>query len=122
MKTLEIGQIWRYENREGETASRATILKIESAATETIVHVAVSGVRIQNPHTPSGLSDEIGHLPFSETAVLDSLTELESSNNALPDYEEGYEHWKEAFDKGEAGVFSIGIKQAVDYVEHTMNH
>jgi len=39
----------------------------------------------------------------------------------LPDYEEGYTMWKEAFDAGSAGVYTITIAEAIDVMEATLN-
>ncbi|WP_417237886.1 hypothetical protein [Bizionia sp.] len=119
---LESGQIWKYKTRIGEEKSRVLILKIEKyEEKETVIHISVHGLKIKNAKIETGISEDIGHLPFSEESIIQSLTELVSSNNTLSNYEDGYNQWKDAFKIGNAGVFSISIKEAVDYVEQTMN-
>ena len=120
---LKSGQVWKYNTRKGEEKSRVLILKVEQYDKgETVIHIAVSGLKIKNPQREIGISEEIGHLPFSKESIFKSLIQLESSKNSLPNYLEGYNQWKEAFDSGKGGMFSISVKEAVDYVEQTMNN
>jgi hypothetical protein len=117
------GQIWKYNTRPGEEKSTLTILKVEKYdKAGIVVHVYVSGLKQKNTRVPGGYSDEIGHLPFSKDALLKSVTTLVSSGNKLPDYKGGYDVWKEAFDNNKAGVFSITVSQAVQFVEQAMNN
>jgi len=60
------------------------------------------------------LSDDIGHLPLSKTAVLKSVTTLVSSDEKLPDFREGYNNWKEVFDSKKEGVFSIIVSDTAN--------
>ncbi len=48
------------------------------------------------------------------------MTTLVSSDNKLPDFREGYNNWKEAFDSNKGGIFSIAVSDAVKYVEEVM--
>lgn len=117
------GQIWKYNTRIGEENSTLTILKIEKYEKDGIViHIYVNGLKVKNPHKPTGISDEIGHLPLSKEAILKSVTTLVSENNKLPQYEEGYNSWKDAFDNNKGGIFSITVQEAVKYVEETMSN
>lgn len=118
---FKVGQIWQYETRKEEEESRVIILKVDKTENEIIVHVSVLKAKIKNPQKDGGISNEIGHLPFSRESIDNSLTKLESSNNELPDFIDGYNQWKEAFDSGKGGIFTISVKEAVDYVEQTMN-
>jgi len=63
----------------------------------------------------------IGHSPVSEEAILKSITALISENNTLPDFSDGYGRWKDAFDKNEAGVFSIEVAEIVNFMEEAIN-
>ena len=116
------GQIWQYQTREGEEASRIIILKIERVLwEEVIIHIAVINAKIKNPHKPEGVSTKIGHLPFAEEAIIESLTSLESEDNELPDYIDGYNQWRKTYKSGEGSIFSVSIKEAVAYVEEIVN-
>jgi len=119
---FKVGQIWNYETRKGEENSKIEILKVEKYEKEgIIIHIYVNGLKVKNLNKPSGFSDEIGHLPLSKDAVLKSVTTLISENNELPEFMEGYKNWKKAFDNNTGGIFSIPIKEAVQYVEETMS-
>jgi len=110
------------QGRGGEENSRLTILKVESyKKKEIVIHVYVHGLKLKNPARPGGISTDIGHLPFAKVAVLNGVTELEMENGVLPEFKEGYENWKAAFKSGKGGVFTIGVSEAVDYVEKAIN-
>lgn len=120
---FKAGQVWNYNTRSGEENSTITILKVEKYEKDGIViHIYVNRLKVKNPHKPTGFSDEIGHLPLSKEAVLKSVTTLDSDNNKLPDYKEGYNNWKEAFDNNKGGIFSITVQDAVKYVEEAMSN
>lgn len=120
---FKVGQIWNYKTRKGEENSIIEILKVEKYEKDVIIiHVYIKGLKIQNPNNPSGISDDIRHLPFSKNAVEKSVTALVSENNELPDFMEGYKNWKNAFDNNTGGIFSISVKEAVQYVEETMSN
>jgi hypothetical protein len=115
--TIVAGQIWTYRARPGEEASRVTILKTESdPKLGTIIHIAVEGVTIRNPRAATGRSSTIGHMPYQEAALRRSLVALTNQNSAAPNLE-GYKTWKEAFDKGKAGIWSIALSEAIAAME-----
>ncbi len=119
---LKSGQIWKYNTRKGEEKSRVVILKVEDYGKRgQIVHISVNGVRIKNEHIEGGISKEIEHLPFDNETIIKSLTELESKTENLPDFMDGYLQWKEAFISEKGGVFTIEVKEAIDFVEKSMN-
>ncbi|HYV92448.1 MAG TPA: hypothetical protein VE978_11710 [Chitinophagales bacterium] len=118
---FKVGQVWRYDNRPGEDSSTLTILKIEKYEKgDTIIHIRIDGVRIYNPQLPSGYSDFIAHLPYSEKALSKCVTSLVGQNDTLPDFSEGYKEWNEAFDNGKAGCWTADIKEAVDGIDQAM--
>ena len=120
---FSVGQIWNYQTRKGEENSKIEILKVEKYEKDgIIIHIYVNGLKVKNPNKPSGFSDDIGHLPLSKDAVLKSVTTLDSENNELPDFMEGYNNWKNAFDNNTGGIFSITVKEAVQYVEEAMSN
>jgi len=121
MNKYEVGQIWSYKTRAHESDSKVTILKVESYdKLGTVIHIYVSGVAIENPNDPDNPHDDISHMPFSEQAINESVTELVGKTD-VPDCSEGYGIWKEAFENGEAGVFSIQVSESVSFMEDTLN-
>ena len=119
---LKVGQIWKYKTRPEEEYSTLTILKVEKNEKDgIIVHIYVDGLKLKNPHIFNGISEDIKHLPLSENAVLMCITTLISENNKLPDFEDGYNSWKTAFDNNKGGIFNIEVGEVVKYVEQTLN-
>ena len=116
------GQVWNYNTREGEESSEVTVLKVDSTDTlGNIVHVSVNGLNIKIEQDPEKLNDKIMHMPFAEDAFDASITEKIMEHAELPDYLDGYNTWKEAFEDGKAGIFSISIRDAIEAMEQALN-
>ena len=117
----QVGQIWHYETRPGEEDSTFTVLKVEThPKLGVIVHITVQGIRLKNPQAPNGFSERIGHMPFAEEAIDNSILDM-SEENPLPDSQEGYEEWRTAFENDNAGIFSITVAEAIDVMEKALN-
>lgn len=118
----KVGQIWEYETRKGEEKSTMTIVGVEkNKKLGTIINIYVGGLKIKNPNADNGLSEEIQHLPFSKEAIDKSVTKLIGTTKKIPDYKDGYDEWRTAFDNGKAGVFSITVKESIDVMEKTLD-
>ena len=115
---FEVGQVWEYASRPGEDASTLTILRVDRPTeSKAIVHIAVSGLHVKNPHAPGGFTSEIQHLPMDEAALQRSITTLSRKTLTVPDFSEGYKQWQEA--KG--GAFTVSVAEAVAFVEEAIN-
>ena len=121
--SYHVGQRWSYHTRPGEEQSSFTIVKIEQdQQLGTVVHISIAGVRVRNPHTPTGYSETIGHMPLSREAIEKSVTALLEERASLPAaWQDGYDEWRRAVDEGRGGAFSIPVKDAVEYIEQTIN-
>jgi|SRR5688572_15875631 len=118
---FEVGQVWKYNNRPGEDSSTLTILKVEKHEKgDTVIHIRVDKIKLYNPNVAGGYSDFIGHLPFSEKAISKSVTTLVRQNKNLPDFSEGYNQWKEAWDDGKGGYWTIDLKEAIEGMDSVM--
>ena len=119
---FETGQVWKYKTRTGENESRITIVHVDYDDHEygDIVHIFISDLDIPNANAPEGKTIFIGHLPFESKALADSVTELESETEELPDFDSGYQLWREAFDNSEAGVFNVAVSEAIDFVQQSV--
>lgn len=116
------GQLWQYRARPGEEDSRVLINRVDPDVMHgQIFHISVLDVNIVNPQTPEGLTTELPHFPVSEESLHKSLTRLVATEESNPDYMEGYNIWKEAFDAGKAGVFSIDVAEIVNIIEASVN-
>lgn len=105
------GQVWVFTPPTNQPDARLTVLRIESGGKlGTIVHIAISGVSYGDGQT------QIQHLPFAESAVERSVTKLERESGPVPDFAEGYQMWRQAFDAGKGGVFTNTVAEAFDAV------
>ena len=114
---FEPGQVWTYDHRPGEEDSRLTILRVDQdGVLGQIVHVCVDGVGLPQSVDPELQSTRrISHMPFSAEAVAESVGKHVDTVE-VPDHAEGYGHWREAFEREEAGVFTITVGEAVDAI------
>lgn len=122
-KTMEykIGQEWKYKTRKGEENSTLKILKIEEYPTHgKVIHISVGGLKVRNPDVEKGFANEFTHIPITEKALNESITELKNEKIKLPSYIDGYAYWKKEFDQGIAGVFSISVSEIVDLMEESI--
>lgn len=120
--TFRVGQIWNYNTRRGEENSVLTILKVEKYDTVGIViHISIDTLISKNTNDAIHYHPSIGHLPLSKEALLHSVTTLISEDNPLPDFNEGYTMWREAFDNNKGGIFSITVCEIANYIEDTIN-
>ena len=119
---LAEGQVWSYKTRPGEEGSRIHIVRVDNFPdTPSIYHLHVDGLALRNLKTPTGTQDHL-HLPVAEKALRLSVVELVEANEAtVPDISKGYGIWREAYDKDEAGYFSISLPEIIDYIESTVS-
>ncbi|MES2516427.1 MAG: hypothetical protein V4580_19905 [Bacteroidota bacterium] len=118
---FKVGQVWKYKNRIGEDNSKVTILKIEKYDKgDTIMHIRVDGVNFGNSNSVDSATQVISHLPFSQKSIELSLTELIDSIKNVPDFSEGYKQWRQGFDAGKAGYWTVELKEAIEGMHQAM--
>jgi hypothetical protein len=109
------GQVWSYKTRPGEEDSFLTILRVEQLPKlGTIIHVRVDKICLRNC-TGGPEPDTIQHMPFTRDAIERSVTKLEKERAEVPDYQEGYNEWRNAC----GGVYTIAVDQAIAVNEAT---
>ena len=118
----KVGQQWSYSARPGEEKSYLIIVKIDDdSKLGRIIHIAMRGLKMKNPRSPDGFSEDVNHMPFMESALEKSGLKLLKEKVDLPDFEEGYQIWREAFDHQKAGAYSITVAEAVEIMEKALN-
>lgn len=116
----KVGQVWSYKTRPIEKKSTFVVLKVEHhPKLGNIVHIALRDIKLRNPR--GGYIETARHLPFAEEAINRSAIKLLKEREDLPDYDEGYRMWRESFDAGTAGIYTITIAEAVDVMEAALN-
>jgi hypothetical protein len=114
------GQVWSYKTRPGESGSTLLINKIDNdPKLGAIFHISVLGVSVKNHGAPS--TRELPHLPVSKQTLEVSCIKLLGQSKPNPAYLDGYAQWKQAFDQGHAGVFTIPVSEIVGILESTIN-
>lgn len=119
---FQVGQKWSYHSRPGEEQSYFIVVKIDNdPKLGKIIHIAVRGLKMKNPRSPDGFSNDVNHMPFAEEAIEKSAVKLLKEKVELPGFEEGYRIWREAFDGGRAGIYTITVAEAVTAMESILN-
>ena len=119
----KIGQVWAYKTRPNEPHSRLTVVKVElQHGTEVAVHIHVDGLNLKPSESGGVPGTTASHLPFSEEALDASVTDMVDHVVVLPDFEEGYMMWREAFLEGNAGIFNLTVAEVMDFIESTMGN
>ncbi|WP_213277094.1 hypothetical protein [Chryseobacterium indologenes] len=117
------GQEWNYKTRPTEKSSILKILKIEEyPETGKVIHISISGLKIKDTSSITGIADKFTHIPISEEALDKSVTTLKSETGKKPDSLEmdGYSYWKREFDKGDAGIFTIPVSEIISSMEKSI--
>src|SRR5215831_3556967 len=112
------GQVWSYKTRAGEEASTLTILLVEQASKgQRLVHIHVDGIQLKN--CKGGDAPRIvDHMPFAKESMDASVVAL-VGNAAIPAYKEGYSEWRQGWDEGRAGFYTITVSAAIDRMQQT---
>ena len=117
------GQGWSYKTRENESNSKIYIVKIEYNKTiGKIYHIYIDNLNIKNPYQKSKIQNNLSHSPVSEKTLDDSVIKIVTAkyeNNI--NISDGYVAWKEAFDDGKAGVFTIPVNEIIQCIEDVAN-
>lgn len=92
------------------------ILRRDDKPTGTVLHIALDGLRLGNLHLPGGVQPHLAHAPVTAEALRASVLELIQTGAPLPTDDSGYRQWREAADRGEAGVFTLPLAEILNLV------
>lgn len=114
------GQVWCYETRPQEPASRVVISRIDgNDELGQIVHVRITGVDICDANGETAAT-VIAHAPLAGDVLRTCVTHLSDEPPGQAEDDDGYEVWRESFEAGEAGVFTIPVSEIVEMMEHAI--
>lgn len=114
-----VGQVWQYQTRPGEEASRVIVGRIEKIeGIGTVVHVKLTGVQLRGPQ---GVATVMFHAPVAEAHLSASVTELTDERGDLEGFAEGYGMWRAAYREGKAGVFTLTLFEILETMEQALN-
>jgi hypothetical protein len=100
LKNYQTGQIWKYRARDGEAESQLVIIN----------STLVPGC------------GEIYSVAVEGSLDLSVLELIGIRPSPLEEYGDAFQEWKQPFDRGEAGVFTIPIAEILTCVEEAVNH
>lgn len=108
------GQVWRYKARPVDQSSRIWIRLVDLYQENMpLVHISVTKV-----HQPGDHEVFISHLPYKPAALSDSVLKLTDEQQqwdvAGDVFGQGYALWSEAYNAGEAGVFTVPLEQVLN--------
>ena len=75
---------------------------------------------MKNSAAPGGVCKVISHLPYSEESLTKSVTVMDQENGKPEAWEDGYNEWKAAFEKGKAGIWKITVSEAITSMEKVL--
>ncbi len=111
------GQIWTYKDAVPAT-SRVIIGRIDIfPGDRTVISVSITDAPI--PTTTEPLQT-ISHLPFDEGALRQSVEKQVGVAMVPSEFAEGYQLWREEYDRGDAGTFTIPVAEAVEYIKQAV--
>lgn len=116
-----VGQVWTYHVRPGDESSTLQINKIEQdPRLGAIFHISVFGVHISGSRLTGNIASELAHLPVSKQTLDASVQALSSDPYRQVAYEQGYSVWRQAFDSGHAGVYTITVAEIISTAEQAI--
>jgi hypothetical protein len=121
-RDFEVGQVWSYYARPGDEESLILINLVEEVPKLGVVyHISVLRVHMPSLNDSSRPRIDLPHFPVLKVSLEESVVALVVSQYPpLDTYRRGYETWREAFDAGRAGAFTIPIYEIVQTVEESI--
>ena len=108
---LAPGQVCTYRGAIVPT-SRAIIGRVDSEpGGSTIISITLTDVPLPDPATGTLVPKEASHLPMDGAALRASLVECAGTAPVTAAFWEGYAIWREAYDAGRAGVFTLPLRE-----------
>ncbi len=113
---LAVGQLYACNSAYVDRRLEATVGRIDKLPSgETVVSIYMTD------GGPNATIPVVQHSPFSEAQFRASCPHLEAASVPVPSgFEEGYAMWRQAFDSGNGGYFTISVDQALDVTKSTL--
>ena len=118
---FEAGQVWRVLGRRQDGDAHVAVLAvIDDEELGQICSIAMTGIHIRNAFLEGGIQTQLPHAPVTAEVLRGAFTELIESDGPTADdpaFAEAYWEWREPYDAGEAGVFTIPLTEILDVIE-----
>ena len=115
------GQVWHYHTRPGEEGSLVLVGKVDRGPeVGRIVHVKVVGVSVVRQSMAP--ANEISHIPMAESALAASVTTPATESVTLDgSFDETYDDWLDAYERGTMFVFKKPLAQTLTDIERSVS-
>ena len=112
------GQVWNYKTRDHEAGSTFYIMKVDELETgQKVYHLKLEGLAIRSPLLEGGVQTSMPHCPVGIETLEASATELVSQQGDVEVDWGAYQYWREAYEAGEGGWFTVPLDQVVAFLE-----
>jgi len=110
------GEVWTFRSAP-LPESRVVIGKIDAHERfDQMFSVSIKTVPLATGATGEIRVSDISHAPVTKSVLDASLLEQVGIGEPSEAFAEGYGQWREAFDSGKAGVFTIEISKVVETI------
>jgi hypothetical protein len=103
-----------------DSGATATICHVDDDPFGSVIHVRIEGIRLPNPEVAGGVSKGIHLMPFTEEALSESVGPMIADSIEVTNWETAYEAWRDAYEEGEATVWSLPVYDAVQVMQSMM--
>jgi hypothetical protein len=118
--TFKPGQIWTFKARPHEPDAFLCILAVDqSDKLGQIVSIAIGRIEIANPQLDGGVQRSLPHAPITGHVLAEAVLECVADDGPLaddPSVCDAYRQWREPYERGEAGVFTISPAEILDVI------
>lgn len=103
-----------------DTGAIATVCHVDDDPFGAVVHVRIDGVSFPDPEGLGEPFEGIQLMPFTEEALAVSVGPMIAENVEVNDWEAAYDAWRNAYEEGEATVWSLPVYDAVQVMQSMM--
>jgi len=109
---LAPGQAWSYRGAQ-LPSSRVVIGRIDVAGASKVASVSIVDAPLPDLETGALAPRLVEHAPIAIDALLASLLRHEGDVATPEGFDGGYRIWRNAFDTGQGGFFTLGVEEIV---------
>jgi hypothetical protein len=114
------GQIWTFKTRAHEPDAFICVLAVDmNDKLGQVVSIAIARVQIPNPNLEGGIQEQLPHAPITAAVLAEAVIDCVATDGPLaddPSIADAYRQWREPYEKGEAGVFTISPAEILDVI------
>jgi len=119
-KCVKLGQEWAYDHRDGEEASKITIVDAYQNRNKLRFYVIrVTGIRIESKYFENYFPDRVAYFVISEPGLMRSLTYLVGEASWNKYFDPNYIRWRKS--SNERDYYGFTVKDKIKTIEDLLN-